>query len=179
MHWAMVDSMGFASRGVRPNAMAGCEADWSTDREGRTMEQRLSLITLGVADLRRAAAFYEDVLGWKPAPSPPGIVFFDLNGVVFALFPHEELAKDMGAAGAECGEYRGFALAHNASSVEQVDAIFVALRKKGATIVKEPQKVFWGGYSGYFADPDGHRWEVAFNPFWTIRGDGRIAMPAQ
>lgn len=143
------------------------------------MQQRLSLITLGVADLRRAAAFYEDVLGWKPAPSPPGIVFFDLNGVVFALFPHEELAKDMGATGTGFGDYRGFALAHNASSVEQVDAIFAELRRKGATILKKPQKVFWGGYSGYFADPDGHRWEVAFNPFWTIRGDGRISMSAQ
>ena len=141
------------------------------------MQQRLSLITLGVADLRRAAAFYEDVLGWKPAPSPPGTVFFDLNGVVFALFPHEELAKDMGATGTGCGDYRGFALAHNASSVEQVDAIFAELRRKGATILKKPQKVFWGGYSGYFADPDGHLWEVAHNPFFPLDGDGRVVLP--
>ena len=140
------------------------------------MEQRMSLVTLGVADLARAKRFYEEVLGWKAAESPPGVVFFDLGGLIFSLFPHDELAKDAGLPQADLPAYRGASLAHNLRSVEEVDALFAVLRRHGATIVKAPQKVFWGGYSGYFADPDGHLWEVAHNPFWTVRGDGRIAM---
>jgi len=140
------------------------------------MEQRLSLITLGVADLSRAVAFYERVVGWKAAPSPPGVAFFDLNGVVFSLFPHDDLAKDMNAAANGVRAYEGFALAHNARSKEEVDSIFSRLKKNGATIVKEPEKAFWGGYSGYFSDPDGHKWEVAYNPHWTILKDGRVSM---
>ena len=140
------------------------------------MEQRLSLITLGVADLQRARDFYEGVLGWKAAPGPPGVVFFDLNGLVFSLFPHEELAKDAGLAPAAFAPYRGYALAHNLASVAEVDTLFANLEKHGVTIVKTPHKVFSGGYSGYFADTDGHLWEVAHNPFWTIREDGRISM---
>lgn len=140
------------------------------------MEQRLSLITLGVADLQRAVAFYEGVIGWKAAASPPGVVFFDLNGVVFALWPHDELAKDMGLTAASVPAYRGFALAHNVRSEMEVDAIFARLKTSGATIVKEPQKAFWGGYSGYFSDPDGHTWEIAYNPFWSVEKDGRVSM---
>lgn len=140
------------------------------------MEPRISLITLGVADLKRAVDFYEQVVGWKAAPSPPEIAFFDLNGVVFSLYPHDALAKDMNARIEKSGEYEGFALAHNARSKEEVDAIFTRLKKNGATIVKEPEEAFWGGYSGYFCDPDGHRWEVAYNPFWTVREDGRISL---
>lgn len=140
------------------------------------MEQRMSLITLGVADLPRAVAFYEDALGWKPEPGPPGVVFFDLNGVVFALWPHDDLAKDMGVAADSVPAYRGYVLAHNVRSEAEVDAIFTQLETKGARIVKQPQKTFWGGYSGYFSDPDGHTWEIAHNPFWTIRKDGRVSM---
>lgn len=140
------------------------------------MESRISLITLGVADLKRAVEFYERVVGWKSAPSPPEIAFFDLNGTVFSLYPHEALAKDMNARAEKSGEYEGFALAHNARSKDEVDAIFARLKNNGATIVKEPEEAFWGGYSGYFRDPDGHRWEVAYNPFWTIREDGRISL---
>jgi catechol 2,3-dioxygenase-like lactoylglutathione lyase family enzyme len=140
------------------------------------MEQRISLITLGVADLQRAVAFYERVVGWKAEASPPGVVFFDLNGVVFALWPHDELAKDMGLAADSLPNYRGYSLAHNVQSEEEVDAIFARLKNNGATILKEPQKVFWGGYSGYFSDPDGHTWEIAYNPFWTIQKDGRVSM---
>ena len=141
------------------------------------MEQRLSLVTLGVADLVRAVAFYETVLGWKAAASPPGITFFDLGGVVFALYPHAELAQDMRLAlPSGRGGYEGFALAHNLRSEQEVDALFTHLERHGATIVKPPQKADWGGYSGYFADPDGHQWEVAFNPFWTIGHDGRITL---
>lgn len=140
------------------------------------MEQRISLITLGVADLQRAVTFYEQVLGWKAAPSPPEIAFFDLNGVVFALFPHQELAKDMAAPLPDNDRYQGYALAHNLASEAEVDAFFERLRGAGVTILKEPQKAEWGGYSGYFSDPDGHAWEIAFNPFWTILQDGRVAM---
>jgi uncharacterized protein len=140
------------------------------------MEERISLITLGVADLQRAVAFYERVVGWKAEASPPGVVFFDLNGVVFALWPHDELAKDMGLATVSLPNYRGYSLAHNVQSEEEVDAIFARLKSYGANILKEPQKVFWGGYSGYFSDPDGHTWEIAYNPFWTIQEDGRVSM---
>jgi len=141
------------------------------------MEPRLSLVTLGVAELARAVAFYRDVLGWKVAASPPGITFFDLGGLVLALFPHAELAQDMGlSAPAASGGYEGFALAHNLRSVQEVDALFVHLKRHGATIVKPPHKAEWGGYSGYFADPDGHKWEAAYNPFWTVGSDGRITM---
>ncbi|MBE7417019.1 MAG: VOC family protein [Ideonella sp.] len=141
------------------------------------MEPRVSLITLGVADLARAVAFYESVLGWKVAAHPPGVAFFDLGGLVFALYPHADLAHDMGLAEpARGGGYEGFALAHNLRSEHEVDALFAHLQRQGATIVKPPQKAQWGGYSGYFADPDGHRWEVAHNPFWTVGADGRIAL---
>lgn len=139
------------------------------------MEQRLSLVTLGVTDLARARAFYENVLGWQAAESPPEIVFFDLGGIVVSLYEHGALAEDMGAA-PEMLAYRGFALAYNARSKEEVDEIFANLKAQGVTIEKEPQEVFWGGYSGYFSDPDGHKWEVAYNPFWTILGDGRVSM---
>ncbi len=142
------------------------------------MEQRLSMITLGVANLERAVAFYENVVGWKAAPSPSEIAFFDLGGLVFSLYPHDYMAKDMNAALDDSGDfaYRGFALAHNARSKEEVDSIFSRLKDNGATIVKEPEDVFWGGYSGYFSDPDGHSWEVAYNPHWVIQKDGRVSM---
>ena len=145
---------------------------------GTAMEQRLSMVTLGVADLKRAIAFYEDVVGWKAAPGPPEIAFFDLGGLVFSLYPHADMAKDRNAASGGSGGtgYQGFALAHNDRSKEEVDSIFSRLRERGATILKEPEEVFWGGYSGYFADPDGHAWEVAYNPHWTIGDDGRVSM---
>lgn len=141
------------------------------------MEQRLSLVTLGVSDLARAKSFYEEVVGWKAAESTPGIVFFDLGGVIFSLYPHDELVKDHGGT-PTAHTSSGFAIAYNARSREEVDAIFAGLKEKGAAIVKEPEEVFWGGYSGYFSDPDGHKWEVAHNPFWTILEDGRVSMTA-
>lgn len=142
------------------------------------MEQRISLVTLGVADLQRATAFYENVVGWKAEASPPGVTFFNLGGFIFALWPHGDLAEDMGGTDATVSTYRGFALAYNARSLEEVDDIFARLKQHSATILKPPQKTSWGGYSGYFADPDGHAWEIAHNPFWTIASDGRISMKA-
>lgn len=142
------------------------------------MEQRLTLITLGVSDLTRATRFYEDVLGWTRTEGNEGVSFFDLDGLVVALFPHSELAKDITISEQALPRYRGFSLAYNTRSKDEVDQIFADLRSKGATIVKEPQTVFWGGYAGYFADVDGHHWEVAFNPYWTVRADGRLSMTA-
>lgn len=142
------------------------------------MEQRLSMVTLGVADLERAVAFYENVVGWKASPGPSEIAFFDLGGVVFSLYPHDDLAKDMTVAIDDSGgtAYQGFALAHNVRSIEEVDLIFSRLKDNGAVIVKEPREAFWGGYSGYFSDPDGHMWEIAHNPHWTFLEDGRVSM---
>jgi len=137
------------------------------------------MITLGVADLGRAKAFYENVVGWKAAPGPPEIAFFDLGGLVFSLYPLADLAKDRNATlddSAAAATTQGFALAHNARSKAEVDSIFAHLKEKGATIIKPPEEVFWGGYSGYFSDPDGHAWEVAYNPHWTIGEDGRVSM---
>ena len=142
------------------------------------MEQRLSMVTLGVADLERAKKFYEDVVGWTATPSPPEIVFFDLSGLVFSLFPDSELAKETdGQVDSTHGSaYQGFTLAHNARSKEEVDQIFARLKENGATITKMPEEVFWGGYSGYFADLDSHLWEIAYNPYWVIQEDGRVSM---
>ncbi len=106
------------------------------------------------------------------------MTFFDLSGFILALWPHDDLAKDMGRSDAVVSPYRGCALAYNARSQAEVDEIFARLKQHGATIVKAPEKTFWGGYSGYFADPDGHAWEVAHNPFWTIGSDGRVSMKA-
>ncbi len=142
------------------------------------MEQRISMISLGVADLARAVAFYEGVLGWKAANGPPGIAFFDLGGTVFSLYPHAEMARDTGRSREDRGDgsHEGFALAHNVASEAAVDAVFSHLRDAGTTILKPPEKAFWGGYSGYFADPDGHVWEVAHNPHWKLAADGRVSM---
>ena len=143
------------------------------------MEQRVSMITLGVADLERARAFYEGVIGWTAAPGPPGIAFFDLGGIVFSLYPHDDLARDIKAEAGTSGDYSGFALAHNVRTEAEVDAIFSRLGDAKATIIKPPERAFWGGYSGYFADPDGHIWEIAHNPHWTIESDGRISMTTE
>ena len=144
------------------------------------MEQRLSMVTLGVRDLEKSMAFYESVVGWQAATSPPGIAFFDLSGIVFSLYPIAELAKDLGGDATQDGEFvsQGFALAHNVRTRAEVDMIFSRLNAKGATIVKEPEEAFWGGYSGYFRDLDGHGWEVAYNPFWSLDINGRVHMSA-
>ena len=143
------------------------------------MEQRISLVTLGVADIERSVKFYTEALGWKAAPSPPEIRFFDMGGIVFSIYRHEDLAKDRNAGANETGSsYKGFALAHNARSEAEVDSLFAQLKAAGVTIAKPPERAFWGGYSGYFTDPDGHSWEVAYNPFWPIDAQGRVSLPS-
>jgi catechol 2,3-dioxygenase-like lactoylglutathione lyase family enzyme len=131
------------------------------------MKPRISMITLGVRDLAAAVKFYEQGLGFPRMESPPEVAFFTLNGTWLALFGREALAEDA-TVSAEGHGFEGFALAHNVESEAEVDAVVSQAIAAGGTLVKEPQKVFWGGYSGYFKDPDGHLWEVAYNPhFWV------------
>lgn len=137
------------------------------------MEQRLSLVTLGVADLSRAREFYES-LGWTPTGPTDEIVFFQTGGMIFGLWPREELAADSGVT--DNGGWGGVTLAHNVSSTEEVDRVIEEARVAGAMISREPAETFWGGYSGAFVDPDGHPWEVAHNPYWPISEDGSIRL---
>ena len=127
------------------------------------MEPRLSLVTLGVADLERATRFYENVLKLPRLETPPGVAFFELGKTWLSLFPRDELAADAGVANDGAG-FRAFALAHNVRSEAEVDALLAEVERGGARIVKRGQRAEWGGYSGYFADPDGFLWEVAWNP---------------
>jgi hypothetical protein len=140
------------------------------------MEQRISIITLGVADLGRSMEFYER-LGWRRSMAETGgIVFFQAGGMALALYPREELAKDATAAPDGHG-FAGVTLAYNARSRAEVDSVLAEVKAAGANILKPAQETFWGGYSGYFADPDGFLWEVAWNPFFTIAEDGSIKIP--
>jgi uncharacterized protein len=140
------------------------------------MEQRVSLITLGVRDLARARAFYE-ALGWTTRAAPEDdVVFFQAGGLVVALWDRATLAEDSGVE--DSGGWGGATLAHNGRSPAEVDAVIEEARAAGAEIVREPAETFWGGYSAAFTDPDGHPWEVAHNPRWTIREDGSVELPA-
>jgi catechol 2,3-dioxygenase-like lactoylglutathione lyase family enzyme len=134
------------------------------------MEQRLSLVTLGVADLKRARRFYE-ALGWSTgAGADDDVVFFQAGGLVLALWGRAQLAEDSGVE--DAGGFGGVTLAHNVRSPADVDAVIEEARAAGARIAREPAATFWGGYSGVFVDPDGHPWEVAHNPRWRITDDG-------
>ena len=137
------------------------------------MEQRLSVVTLGVGDLDRAAAFYEQGLGWSRVGDDPGIVFFQLPGMVLGVWSREKLAAEAGVTdtGAAFG---GIALAYNARSRAEVDVVLAEAQAAGGTVTAPAGETFWGGYSGYFTDPDGHLWEVAHNPFWTLGEDGAV-----
>lgn len=135
------------------------------------MKPRISMITLGVRDLAKSVDFYAQGLGFPQMESPPEVAFFTLNGTWLGLYGREALAEDAQVSPEGSG-FAAFALAHNVASGSEVDEVMAQAEKAGATIVKQPQKVFWGGYSGYFKDPDGHLWEVAFNPhFWVGPGD--------
>ena len=130
------------------------------------MNPRISMITLGVRDLPTSVRFYERGLGFPRMDSPPGVAFFTLNGTWLGLYGREALAEDATVAPEGSG-FESFALAHNVRSEAAVDDVMNQAVNAGAVLVKKPQKVFWGGYSGYFKDPDGHLWEVAYNPhFW-------------
>ncbi|MDK3017706.1 VOC family protein [Pseudodonghicola flavimaris] len=137
--------------------------------------QRITLITLGVADLDRARGFYA-ALGWTPVQAQEGIVFYQLRGQVLGLFGRAALAEDQQRPDAELGT-GAITLAQNFTTEAEVDAAFAAALKAGARGLKPPQQVFWGGYSGYYADPDGHVWEVAMNPFWTLDAEGGLTLP--
>jgi hypothetical protein len=139
------------------------------------MDQRLSLVTLGVADLERARRFYEDGLGWKRGNKDESVVFFQLPGSILALWSRASLAEDAGLPDAGAG-FSGIVLAYNARSRAEVDAVLGQAGAAGARILKPAAETFWGGYSGYFADPDGHPWEVAHNPFWTLDAEGRVSL---
>jgi catechol 2,3-dioxygenase-like lactoylglutathione lyase family enzyme len=136
------------------------------------MDQRVSLITLGVSDLARAVSFYE-ALGWKPGNdvAAQGVAFFQGPGTVIALWHRDELTKDSGVT--DSGGWGGVTLAYNTRSTEEVDVVIAQAEAAGAQIPRRPGETFWGGYSAIFVDPDGHPWEVAHNPHWTITEDGQ------
>ncbi len=138
------------------------------------MDQRVSLITLGVSDLVKARHFYEQ-LGWSSDMPPDSeIVFFQAGGMVVSLWDRAALARDSGSD--DGGGWGGIALAHNVASPEEVDAVLDQARAAGATITRSPGETFWGGYAGVFVDPDGHPWEIAHNPHWTLKSDGSVQL---
>ncbi len=142
------------------------------------MKQNIHIITLGVANMARALAFYEEGLGWKRSSASQGdIVFYQLSGMVFALYPHDKLAEDVGVMAAKQG-FSGVTIAYNTTSEEEVDSVLTKVTSLGAKIVKPATKVFWGGYSGYFEDLDGHLFEVAYNPFVTFDANGNLKLEA-
>jgi catechol 2,3-dioxygenase-like lactoylglutathione lyase family enzyme len=139
------------------------------------VEQRVSLITLGVKDLARARRFYE-ALGWTTRAEPDDdVVFFQAVGVVLALWSRDRLAEDTVVP--DSGGWGGITLAHNVRSPADVDAVLAEAEAAGARIARPGAETFWGGYSGVFVDPDGHAWEVAHNPRWTLADDGSIRLP--
>lgn len=143
------------------------------------MDQRVSLITLGVTDLDRSRRFYEDGLGWKFSEMVEGqVVFYQLsNGLALGLFGRDALIKDGQFDDDTGARFAGLTIAYNARDEAEVDAVMAEAEKAGAVIQKPAEKVFWGGYSGYFRDPDGHAWEVAYNPFWELDAKGNLTIP--
>lgn len=141
------------------------------------MSAQISLVTLGVDDLAAATAFYE-AIGFKKSQSQttPTVTFFKAGGVIFGLYGREALSEDANASMGTQGK-GAVAFAQNMQTEQQVDDYLKKAEQAGATIIKPAQKVFWGGYSGYFADPEGHIWEVAYNPFWSFDENGRVQFP--
>ncbi len=140
-------------------------------------EPRVSVITLGVDDVARARAFYEKGLGWKvSSASQDDIAFFQVGGLAFALYPRGELARDAGVSAQGTG-FRGITLAHNVREASGVERLLAIAEAAGATTVKPAREAFWGGRTGYFADPDGHLWEIAWNPHFRLAPDGAFELP--
>jgi catechol 2,3-dioxygenase-like lactoylglutathione lyase family enzyme len=141
------------------------------------MQPRLSLLTLGVADLKKSCAFYVDGLGWKPSSaSNDDVIFIQLNGFALGLWSHEALAQDAAVPANRSG-FRGFSLAYNTRSREEVDEVMAAAVKAGAKITNPAHETFWGGYAGYFEDPDGFLWEVAHNAAFKLTAEGDCILP--
>ena len=140
------------------------------------MEQRVSLVTLGVADVDRARRFYE-TLGWRVGLDVEETVFFQAGGMIVVLWSREKLAADCGLTDDASDGFGGIALAHNVGSRAEVDAIVAAAEAAGATVTRPPAETFYGGYAGVFTDPDGHAWEIAHNPGFTIADDGALVLP--
>jgi len=138
---------------------------------------RITVVTLGVADLPRARSFYAEGLGFKVSPSSNDqVVFIEAGSVVLGLYSREALAEDAQLSPEGSG-FGGITLARNVGSENEVDVALAVAKRAGARILKPAQKVFWGGYSGYFADLDGHPWEVAFNPHWKLDEHGAVVLP--
>jgi uncharacterized protein len=140
------------------------------------MEQRVSLITLAVKDLSRSRAFYETGLGWRPAFANEEVAFYQIGGTVLSLFSLSSFLEDARLS-PEAVKTGTVALAHNVRAREDVDSVMEQAAQAGARLLKTPRPTPWGGYSGYFADPDGQPWEVAFNPEWPLKPDGTLAIP--
>jgi catechol 2,3-dioxygenase-like lactoylglutathione lyase family enzyme len=144
------------------------------------MDQRVSFITLGVAELARSLAFYE-ALGWRPSKygDGAGVAFFALaGGMVLALYPRAELARDAGIEDSAGPSFGGVSLSYNTRSIEEAEQVLAEAGRAGGRILKAVEPVFWGGHVGYFADPDGHLWEVAYNPHASIAADGTVSLPS-
>lgn len=137
------------------------------------MKKALTFITLGVDDLETMKEFYIKKFGWKPLRSDGDIVFFLLNGIILSLYPNQELAADAGVKNNGKG-FKRFTLALCLNSEKEVDDTFGRLEKKGVKVIKTPQKVFWGGYSGYIEDPENNLWEIAYNPFLKMDAEGNV-----
>jgi catechol 2,3-dioxygenase-like lactoylglutathione lyase family enzyme len=166
-----------ATKKPRPAKKASRSPPRRAARRSHPATPRLTVVTLGVHDLRRSRAFYCDGLGFRASSaSNESIVFVDAGGVVLALYRRKLLADDANLSPEGTG-FGGVTLARNVGSPAEVDAALDTARRAGASILKPAQGAFWGGYSGYFADPDGHPWEVAFNPHWELDPAGRVVLP--
>ena len=142
------------------------------------MEPRISLITLGVQNLRKARKFYVEGLGWKPSSaSQEAIIFIQMGGMALSLFQHDALAEDAGVAPVPSSGFRGVTLAYNARTKGEVDTVMAQAAKAGGRKMRPAAETSWGGYAGYFADPDGHLWEVAWNPHFALGPKGELILP--
>lgn len=141
------------------------------------MEQRLSLVTLGAKNLKQLTKFYTSTFGWRPLTSSnDSVTFFQLNGFQLGIFGYDALAEDANVP-ADGHGFKGFSLAYNLRTKAEVDELFTELKAKGVAITKEPQEVFWGGYSGYIADPENNLWEIAYNPYMDFDENGNVMAP--
>lgn len=164
-----------------PLCGTGCSGLGERDEKGRKMEPRINIVTLGVSDLHRSAQFYKDGLGFPTKMATDGgIVIFSTSGAKLSLYPNPKLAEDVGPGVSHIENknerFPGFVLGHCVRRKEDVDAILLQAQKAGGKIVKAAHNTFWGGYGGYFADPDGYLWEVAYSDQWKFNADGSLLM---